>query len=163
MKKYYLALALLFSITTHSMAAELVDVPVGAVKFLEVTAKGVQIYTCIAKDQNFAWVLQGPEADLFDTSGHKIGTHSAGPIWKLLDGSAVVGEKVAEAPAPEPQAIPWLLLRVKVLTGTGNLTNAAWIRRIHTHGGLTPTAGCDIAHAEQTKRVLYAANYQFFR
>jgi hypothetical protein len=163
MKNRYLLLALLLSITAKSMAGELVDAPVGAVKFLEVSAKGVQTYTCVGKENNYSWVFQGPDADLFDVSGHKVGTHSAGPIWKLLDGSAVVGEKISEATAPESQAIPWLLLRVNSHTGAGQLTNAAWIRRTHTHGGVTPTDGCNAAHAEITNHVPYSAIYQFFR
>jgi hypothetical protein len=163
MKYRKFALALLASLSAETPAAELVNAPAGAVKQLEVSAAGVQNYSCVAKENSYAWVFQGPEASLFDTSGHKIGAHSAGPIWKLLDGSAVVGEKVSEAPAPDAQAIPWLLLRVKSHTGDGRLTNTAWIRRINTHGGVTPAQGCDAAHTGVTIGVPYTANYEFFR
>ena len=163
MKYRNFALALLVSLSAETSATELVNVPVGAVKLLTVSAVGVQNYTCVAKENSYAWVFQGPEANLFDASGHKTGVHSAGPIWTLLDGSAVVGDKVSEAPAPEPQAIPWLLLRVKSHTGTGNLNNATWIRRINTHGGVTPAKGCDAGHAGIIIGVPYSARYEFFR
>ena len=93
---------------------------------------------------------------------HKIGTHGAGPIWKLNDGSAVVS-KVSEAASPKPQAIPWVLLRVKLRIGAGELKAAAWIRRANTQGGVSPANGCDAAHAGVTTRVPYSANYEFFR
>jgi hypothetical protein len=163
MKYKYIALALLVSLSIATPAAELINAPADAVKFFEVSAEGVQNYTCFAKENNYAWVFQGPEATLFDASKHKIGVHSAGPLWKLLDGSEVLGEKVSEAPAPEAQAITWLLLRVKSHTGDGQLTNTAWIRRINTHGGVTPTMGCDAAHAGITTGVPYSAGYEFFR
>ncbi len=162
MKYRNLAFTLLLSLSGETMAKEPVSAPDNAVKFLEVSAKGVQIYTCMAKENSFSWVFQGPEADLFDSPKHKIGTHGAGPIWKLNDGSAVVGEKVSETAAPKPQAIPWLLLRVKLRIGTGQLNTATWIRRADTQGGVTPINGCDAAHAGATNRVPYSAIYQFF-
>ena len=163
MKYSIFALALLVSLSAETPAAELVNAPAGAVKLLEVSAAGVQNYLCAAKENSYAWVLQGPEASLFDASGHKIGAHSAGPVWKLLDGSAVVGEKVSEAPAPAPQAIPWLLLRVKSHSGAGQLTDTAWIRRINTKGGVPPSNGCDAEHAGVISRAPYSASYQFLR
>jgi hypothetical protein len=163
MKYKHFALALLVSLSAETPAAELVAAPAGAVKLLTVSAEGKQNYTCFAKKNSYDWVFQGPEATLFDAPGHKIGTHNAGPIWKLIDGSAVVGEKISEAPAPETQAITWLLLRVKSQTGDGQLTNVTWIRRINTHGGLAPNKGCDAAHAGTTTGVPYTAGYEFFR
>ena len=49
-----------------------------------VPAKGVQIYECRAKKDQagaYEWAFVAPEADLFDTSGRKIGRHYAGPHW----------------------------------------------------------------------------------
>ncbi|MGD0958445.1 MAG: DUF3455 domain-containing protein [Methylomonas sp.] len=158
-----LAFTLLLVLSGETIAEEPVSAPDTAVKFLEVSAEGVQIYICTAKENSFSWVFQGPEADLFDAPKHKIGAHGAGPIWKLNDGSAVVGEKVSETGSPEPQAISWLLLRVKSHSGAGQLATAAWIRRVDTHGGAAPTNGCDTAHAGVTTRVPYSATYQFFR
>ena len=44
---------------------------------------------------------------------------SGGPTWNLNDGSAVIGEVIAKADAPEPNAIQWLLLRAKSHEGLG--------------------------------------------
>src|SRR5262245_39190523 len=55
-----------------------------------VAAKGVQVYECRqAKDQTetYAWTLVGPEAELFDAGGKKVGNHYAGPHWEATDGS----------------------------------------------------------------------------
>ena len=72
---------------------------------LELFADGVQIYTCEAKESRFQWSFKAPEANLFDKQGRQIGTHFGGPTWKLDDGSAVVGDVIAKADAPEPDAI----------------------------------------------------------
>ena len=90
-------------------ADELVPPPQGAPLLLEVAADGVQVYTCEAKDQAFTWVFKAPEANLFDKQGLQVGTHFAGPTWKIGDG-AVIGEVAARADAPAGGAIPWLLL-----------------------------------------------------
>ena len=95
--------------------------PAGSTLLLEVMADGVQIYTCEAKGSTFEWSFKGPEANLFDKQGRQIGTHFAGPTWKLDDGSTIVGEVVAKADAPEQGAIQWLLLRAKSHQGLGAL------------------------------------------
>ena len=146
----------------HAQAAdELVPPPKGAPLLLEVDADGVQIYACAAKDQGVAWVFQAPEAILFDRQGRQIGTHFAGPTWKLADG-AVAGEIAARADAPASGAIPWLLLKAKSHEGAGMPANTAFIRRLDTKGGSAPTAGCDAAHKGEQARVRYYALYQFF-
>ena len=76
--------------------------PQASALFLELFADGVQIYACEAKESRFQWSFKGPEAYLFDKQGRQIGTHFGGPTWKLGDGSAVVGEVIAKADAPEP-------------------------------------------------------------
>src|SRR5450432_3484963 len=53
-------------------------------------ASGSHIYVCRAgTDGKVAWALKAPEADLTDRNGKVIGNHSAGPTWKLKDGSEV--------------------------------------------------------------------------
>ena len=136
--------------------------PRGAVRFLEVVADGVQIYVCDAKESGFEWVFKAPDARLFDKQGRQVGTHFAGPTWKMEDGSTVVGEVIASAVAPEPDAIPWLLLRTKSREGSGTLSGAAYIRRADTKGGSKPSIGCDAAHHSEQTRVPYSATYQFF-
>jgi hypothetical protein len=83
----------------------------------------VQIYECkpTANPARFEWVLRAPEAELFDTSGKKIGKHYAGPTWELSDGSKVIGELRARDDGPDVNAIPWLLLSVKSSAGGGEL------------------------------------------
>ena len=97
------------SICTGAFAADADQVavvpPEGSVLLLEVVADGVQIYTCEAKDGGFAWSFKAPEANLFDKQGRQVGTHFAGPTWKMDDGSVVVGEVISRADAPEPGAI----------------------------------------------------------
>jgi len=136
--------------------------PQGSAPLLEVVADGVQIYTCEAKGSLFQWNFKAPEANLFDNQGRQIGTHFAGPTWKMTDGSAIVGEVIAKADAPEKGAIQWLLLRAKAHEGQGILAEAAFIRRSETKGGVAPTPGCDASHVSEQARMRYSAIYQFF-
>jgi len=136
--------------------------PAGAALLLRVAADGVQIYACEATDKGRGWVFKAPEAALFDTDGRQIGTHFAGPTWKLADGSAVVGEVAARADAPATGAIPWLLLRAKSHEGGGTLADAAFIRRIDTKGGAAPNTACEPAHIAEQARMRYSAVYEFY-
>ena len=136
--------------------------PRGSAPLLEVVADGVQIYTCEAKGGVFQWTFTAPEANLFDKQGRQVGTHFAGPTWKMADGSAIVGEVVAKVDAPEKDAIQWLLLRTKAREGQGILVDAAFIRRTETNGGVAPATGCDSSHISQQVRMRYSAIYQFF-
>jgi hypothetical protein len=136
--------------------------PQGSALLLETVADGVQIYACEAKGNLFEWSFKAPEASLFDKQGRQIGTHFAGPTWKMADGSAIVGEVIAKADAPERGAIQWLLLRAKAHEGQGILGEAAFIRRTDTKGGVAPTAGCDAGHISEQARMRYFAIYQFF-
>ena len=137
--------------------------PQGSAPLLEVVADGVQIYTCEAKGNLFEWSFKAPEANLFDEQGRQIGTHFAGPTWKMADGSGIVGEVIGKADAPEKGAVQWLLLRAKSHQGRGILADAAFIRRTDTKGGVAPTTGCDAGHASEQARMRYSASYQFFR
>jgi hypothetical protein len=135
--------------------------PKGSALLLEVAADGVQIYTCESKPSGFEWSFTAPEANLFDTQGRQIGTHFDGPTWKLDDGSAVVGKVIAKADAPEPDAIQWLLLRAKSHQGSGSLSQATFIRRTETKGGVRPKTGCDASRVSEQARKRYSAIYQF--
>ena len=135
--------------------------PKGSALLLEVGADGVQIYTCESKTSGFEWSFTAPEANLLDTQGRQIGTHFGGPTWKFDDGSAVVGEAIARADAPEPDAIQWLLLRAMSHQGSGSLSQVAFIRRTDTKGGIRPKTGCDASHVSEQVREHYSAIYQF--
>jgi hypothetical protein len=136
--------------------------PQGSALLFEVVADGVQIYTCEAKGNLLQWTFTAPEANLFDKQGRQIGTHFAGPTWKMADGSAIVGEVIAKADAPEQGAVQWLLLHAKAHEGQGVLAEADFIRRTETKGGRAPTTGCDPSHVSEQARMRYSAIYQFF-
>jgi hypothetical protein len=110
----------------------------------------------------YQWILKAPQADLFDAGGQKIGTHYAGPTWESsVDGSKVVGNKIAAAPSPTPGNIPWLLLQAKMTSGTGVFTKVTYIQRLDTKGGVAAVDGCDAAHVGAESSVAYEANYVF--
>src|SRR5579863_743200 len=139
---------LLFLILSFPVLAQSdTQAPQGQKAVLTATAKGVQIYAC----QNAQWVFQAPEAALFDSDAKEIGTHSAGPVWKFLDGRLVKETVVAKSDAPGAGDIPWLLLK-----GEGSFE---FIRRSETRGGVAPGGGCE---AGRTARVNYSAVYTFY-
>jgi Protein of unknown function (DUF3455) len=129
---------------------------------LQVHAKGDQIYTCKGDGAQFTWTLKAPDAELFDKDGKSFGRHFAGPSWEAKDGSRVMGKAAANAPAPDPDSIPWLLVNVIGHEGSGVLSTATTIQRLNTKGGKAPASGCDAAHANQEVRVPYSADYLFF-
>ena len=120
-------------------------------------ARGVQTYSCDGQ----AWSLVAPRADLFDDAGARIGSHGAGPMWQLLDGSRVTGTKLASAPV-DPTAVPWLLVAAASHEGKGALDDVTHVQRLHTTGGIAPDGGCDAAHRGQTIDVPYTADYEFY-
>lgn len=127
-------------------------------------ATGVQIYVCQAgTNPPFAWTFKAPEADLTDASGKKIIHHFAGPTWKHVDSSEVVGKVAAKQDAPKPDAIPWLLLTATSHVGQGVLTRVTSIQRIHTDSGVAPNANtCDASKVGQESRSPYSADYYFY-
>jgi hypothetical protein len=136
--------------------------PAQAPLVVDAQADGVQIYACEATGTGPQWVFKAPEANLFDAEGRQIGTHFAGPGWKLADGSQITGAPVAKADAPVSGAIPWLLLEVKTKQGSGRLAAVTVIRRADTKGGAAPATGCDASHIGEQARMRYSATYQFF-
>lgn len=132
--------------------------------FLQVHAKGDRIYTCKVDGAQSAWTLKAPDAQLFDKNEKVVGKHFAGPSWESTDGSRVIGKAVANAPSPDADAIPWLLVSVVSHEGTaaGVLSRATSIQRLNTKGGKAPASGCDASHAGQEVRVPYSAEYLFY-
>jgi hypothetical protein len=129
---------------------------------LQVHAKGDQIYICKVDAAQSSWTLKAPDAQLFDDKGKPFGKHFAGPSWKANDGSRVTGKAIANAPSPDPDSIPWLLVNIVTHEGSGVLSRATTIQRLNTKGGKAPATGCDAAHAGQELRVPYSADYLFF-
>ena len=129
---------------------------------LQVHAKGDQVYTCKGDAAQFSWSLKAPDAQLFDKDGKSFGKHFAGPSWEASDGSRVTGKAVANAPSPDADSIPWLLVNIVSHDGSGGLSSATTIQRINTKGGKAPASGCDASHVGQEVRVPYSADYLFY-
>jgi Protein of unknown function (DUF3455) len=129
---------------------------------LQVHAKGDQVYTCKADVEQYAWILKAPDAQLFGKDGKPFGRHFAGPSWEASDGSRVSGQAVANAPSPDANSIPWLLVKIVSNDGNGVLSRATSIQRLNTKGGKAPSSGCDESHAGQELRVPYSADYFFY-
>ncbi len=127
-------------------------------------ARGVQVYECRVERTSGrpAWAFVAPEAELLDKHGHAAGTHGAGPVWQAPDGSRVMGTVTRRADAPDPNAIPWLLLTARSTGMPGRFSEVTSIQRLRTQGGLAPATGCDDAAIGRTARVPYAAEYRFF-
>ncbi len=139
------------------------DPPAGARAVLQSKGEGVQIYVCSRAHDRFQWTLKAPDAKLLDASGNIIGSHFAGPTWKLLDGSQVQGELIASKPSPDANSVAWLLLRAKSGTATGSLANVAFIRRTETRGGVAAESECqDSQDAGKTVQIKYTATYTFY-
>jgi hypothetical protein len=127
-----------------------------------VPAKGVQIYECKAKAGQagaYEWAFVAPEADLFDRSGTKIGTHYAGPTWESRDGSKIKGTLKARADSPQADAIPWLLMTASSQGPGGAFSGITSIQRVNTVGGIAPKTTCGAANTGAVARVPYTADY----
>ena len=166
--EFALALLLFLSASPQKLARpdvpEKLAAPATEDVVLQAHASGSQIYVCQAgTDQKLSWTLKAPEAQLLDASGKNIGSHYAGPTWKHNDGSEVTGKPAARQDAPEPDAIPWLLLTAAGHSGTGILSGVTTIQRIHTKGGQPPKAdGCDESHRGAEAKSAYTADYYFY-
>ncbi len=131
-------------------------------------AEGVQKYKAQQKPASdpaiYEWVFVAPQADLYDDSNKKVGTHSAGPSWQLFGSSdSIFAQQFSPArtaASPDPSSIDWLLLMPKTgKTPTGIFTNVYYIQRIATQGGKAPTRLP--VNANETAEVKYTAVYRF--
>ncbi len=139
--------------------------PANQVVLLALEASGVQIYTCGASQDapsKFTWIFKAPEAALFDAGHVRVGKHYDGPTWQAGDGSKVVGQVRAQDPGPDPNAIAWLLLGAKSVSGSGMFAQTLSIQRVNTAGGKSPAGGCAAETAGRESRVPYTATYYFY-
>jgi uncharacterized protein DUF3455 len=150
-----------FSIAAQQVPQQL-QPPANEQLLLQVHAKGDQVYTCKSDAAQFTWSLKAPDAQLFDKNGKLVGKHFAGPSWEANDGSRVTGKAVANAPSPDADSIPWLLVNILSHDGSGVLSHATTIQRVNTKGGKAPASGCDASHVGQEVRVPYSADYLFY-
>ena len=132
-----------------------IDLPAGTHELLlQAKGEGLQIYTCT----NGKWTLKEPDAKLLDTQGTAIGTHTAGPTWRLTDGSEVKGKAIATQPSPDADSVAWLLLQAVPNSGSGKFSDVTYIRRTDTHGGAAPKESCTSGESRQP----YSATYSFY-
>jgi hypothetical protein len=130
-------------------------------------AEGVQKYKAQVKAGSdpvtYEWVFVAPQADLYDITNKKIGTHSAGPTWQLSAMDSIYAQHLAPprtAPSPDAGSIDWLLLIPKAgKTPTGIFAEVDYIHRIDTKGGKAPSQLP--ASANETAEVNYTAIYRF--
>jgi hypothetical protein len=133
--------------------------PAGQSLAMTIAARGVQVYEC----RGDTWAFVGPEAELLDARGKRIGHHGNGPHWTADDGSRIVGRVAARADAPEAGAIPWLLLATDAVgTQPGAFSQVASVQRVQTSGGLAPSTPCTRGNAGATARIPYSADYRLF-
>jgi hypothetical protein len=123
-----------------------------------VIGEGVQIY----RWNGMSWDFVAPLAVLFADNGYHgvVGIHFAGPTWQSLSGSKVVGEVVDHC-TPDPDAIPWLLLKAASHEGHGIFRRVTFLQRLNTVGGKAPTDPGD--YPGQVVRVPYTADDVFYR
>src|ERR1700740_2875661 len=90
-----------------------IAIPEGLQPVLFVRAAGSQVYTCQADAEGkYSWTLKAPDSELKDRKDKVIGQHSAGPTWKLKDGSEVTGKAIAHVDSLDSDSIPWLFVNV---------------------------------------------------
>ncbi|KAJ3166925.1 hypothetical protein HDU88_003014 [Geranomyces variabilis] len=167
---YLLVLAPLATLATPIMPKTVAPAPA---PLLVAAAKGTQNYVCDPSQKK--WLLTGADAALTDANGKDIGVHfftDAVPHWKLFaDDSFIATRTIFAIPSPDinsPQDgkpapaknIPWLSARKIDCSDHGLLSEANYVARTDTHGGVAPPADtCTEYGAEQ--KVAYAANYYF--
>lgn len=151
-----------FSCVAQQQVPETLQPPADEQLLLRVHAKGDQIYTCKSDADQFSWTLKAPDAQLFDKDGKPFGKHFAGPSWEANDGSRVTGKAVANAPSPDADSIPWLLVKIVSHDGEGVLSRVTSVQRLNTKGGKAPVSGCDNSHVGQEVRAPYSADYLFY-
>ena len=142
-----------------------IQVEEGHKVFLVGHAVGVQIYSCNATADGFAWGFVAPRANLYNDHGKLITTHFGGPTWQAKDGSTAVAS-VVDRVTVDPTAIPWLLLSASGSAGPDGdrLAGTTFIQRIATTGGLAPAAAdCTISTVGTRQEIPYTADYYFWK
>jgi hypothetical protein len=141
---------------------------------LHAAGAGTQNYICAAATVDggtttYTWTLVTPAATLSDCNGTAIGMHfaseagSTAPEWQTTDGTFVVGHKIGSfTPDGGSGSIAWFLLQEAEHGGTGLLSNAQYIQRLFTDGGVAPASSCTEAAVGMTLDVPYGAQYYFF-
>jgi hypothetical protein len=141
--------------------------PTGNSRVATYFARGVQKYKAREKAGSnpvaYEWVFVAPEADLYDATNAKVGTHFAGPSWQLAGTNALItGQPYSpsKTASNDPTSIDWLLLMPKAGTvSTGIFQEVDYIQRIATTDGKAPAT--PPTTATETVDVPYTAVYRF--
>ena len=143
-----------------------INSPYGNSRVATFYATGVQKYKAQQKAGTepavYEWVFVAPEADLYDVTNKKIGTHGAGPYWALSPTDSIFAQQFtrAKTATPDANSISWLLLMPKTgTTPTGIFSNVDYIQRIATKGGKAPATAPQ--SLSDTVDVYYSALYRF--
>jgi hypothetical protein len=145
------------------------NLPNGNTRVATYYAVGVQKYKARIKPGSnpvaYEWVFVAPQADLYDITNAKVGTHGAGPFWEISSADSIFAQQFSPArtaPSTDPESIDWLLLMPKTGTApTGIFAGVDYIQRIATKGGKAPlTAPTSLT---QTVDVKYKTVYRFTR
>jgi hypothetical protein len=143
------------------------NLPNGNTRVATYYAVGVQKYKARIKagsdPVSYEWAFVAPQADLYDITNAKVGTHGAGPFWSTSPLDSIFGQQFSPArtaPSLDPESIDWLLLMPKIgTTPIGIFADVDYIQRIATKGGKAPlTPPSDI---NETIDVKYKAVYRF--
>ena len=143
------------------------NLPNGNTRAATYYAVGVQKYKARIKagsdPVSYEWVFVAPQADLYDITNAKVGTHGAGPFWSISPLDSIFGQQFSPArtaPSPDPESIDWLLLMPKVgTTPTGIFADVDYIQRIATKGGKAPLT--PPTSLSETVDVKYKTVYRF--
>jgi hypothetical protein len=159
-------------------------VPEDATPYLRTHAFGTQNYVCVTTGSGLAWRFVGPQATLFVRVlgfEQQVTTHflshnpeEAGLVratWQASFDSSRVWARATQT-VDDPAIIgdgniPWLLLQraggSRGPTGGSLLSQASFIQRIHTVGGVAPTTGCSQStDVGALALVPYSTDYVFF-
>jgi hypothetical protein len=143
------------------------NLPNGNTRVATYYAVGVQKYRARVKAGSdpvvYEWVFVAPQADLYDASNSKVGTHGAGPFWEISPADSIFAQHFSPArtaPSPDPESTDWLLLMPKSGTlPTGIFVDVDYIQRIATKGGKAPLT--PPASLSETTDVKYKTVYRF--
>jgi len=143
------------------------NAPAGNSRVFTFFADGVQKYKAEEiPDSNpiaYRWVFVAPQADLYDATNKKVGTHSQGPTWQLSALDSIYGQAFdppRTAPASDAGSIDWLLLMPKTdHAPTGVFADVDYVQRLDTKGGKAPAT--PPTSATDNVSVPYTAIYRF--
>src|SRR6188474_3313935 len=88
--------------------------PNGNTRVATFYAVGVQKYKARIKAGSnpveYEWVFVAPQANLYDITNTKVGTHGAGPFWEISSLDSIFAQHFSPArtaPSPDAESIDW--------------------------------------------------------